>query len=81
MGNIKQINIKNNTYYFFNYVINIKNFNSSLLKIDKKLYKNIGVYYIGYITIKSISDYESINSVNRLYFIIGEKNGYIEEKK
>ena len=81
MGNIKQINIKNNTYYFFNYVINIKNFNSSLLKIDKKLYKNIGIYYIGYITIKSISDYESINSVNRLYFIIGEVDGYIEEKK
>ena len=81
MGNIKQINIKNNTYYFFNYLINIKNFNSSLLKIDKKLYKNIGIYYIGYITIKSISDYESINSVNRLYFIIGEVDGYIEEKK
>ena len=81
MGNIKQINIKNNTYYFFNYVINIKNFNSSLLKIDKKSYKNIDIYYIGYTTIKSISDYESINSVNRLYFIIGEVDGYIEGKK
>ena len=79
MGNIKQINIKNRTYYFFNDMINIKDFDSSQLKIDKKSYKNIGTYYIGYITIKSISDYENINSVNPLYLIIAEVNGYIEE--
>ena len=79
MGNIKQINIKNRTYYFFNDMINIKDFDSSQLKIDKKSYKNIGIYYIGYITIKSISDYENINSVNPLYLIIAEVNGYIEE--
>ena len=52
MGNIKQISIKNRTYYFFNDMINIKNFDSTLLKIDKKSYKNIDIYYIGYITIK-----------------------------
>ena len=52
MRNIKQINIKNCTYYFFNGMINIKDFDSSLLKKDKKLYKNIGIYYIGDITIK-----------------------------
>ena len=52
MGNIKQISIKNRTYYFFNDIINIKNFDSTLLKIDKKSYKNIDIYYIGYITIK-----------------------------
>ena len=40
MGNIKQIKIKNRTYYFFNDMINIKNFDSNLLKIDKKSYKN-----------------------------------------
>ena len=56
MGNIKQINIKNRTYYFFNDMINIKKFDSSQLKTDKKSYKNIGIYHIGYITIKSISD-------------------------
>ena len=77
MGNIKQINIKNRTSYFFNEMINIKNFDSSLLKIDKKSYKNIGIYYTGYITIKSISDHENINSVNPLYLIIGETDGYI----
>ena len=81
MGNIKQINIKNLTYYFFNDMINIQNFNSSLLKIDKKSYKFIEIYYIGYITIKTTSDYESINSVNPLNIIIGEANGYIEKKK
>ena len=42
MGNIKQINIRNRTYYFFD-MINIKYFDSSLLKIDKKSYKNIGI--------------------------------------
>ena len=58
MGNIKQINIKNRTYYFFNDMINIKDFDSNLLKIDKKSYKNIGIYNIGYITIKEIDDYK-----------------------
>ena len=52
MGNIKQINIKNPTYYCFNDMINIQNFDSSLLKIDKKSHKNIDLYKIGYIRIK-----------------------------
>ena len=60
-------------------MINIKNFDPSLIKIDKKSYKNIGTYYIGYITTKNISDYENINSVNPLYLIIGNVDGYIEE--
>ena len=80
MGNIKQINTKNRTYYFFNDMISIKDFDSNLLKINKKSYINIGIYYVGYITIKSISEYNSINSVNSFYFIIGEVDGQIEEK-
>ena len=79
MGNIKQSNIKNCTYYFLNDMININNFDLSFLKIGKKSYKNIGIYYIGYTPIKRISDYENINSVNPLYLIIGEVDGYIEE--
>ena len=79
MGNIKQINNKNRTYYFFNDMINIKEFDSSQLKIDKNSYKNIGIDNVGYITIKSISDYENINSVNPLYLIIAEVDGYLEE--
>ena len=79
MGNTKQINIKNGTYYFFNDMINIKNFDSKLLKIDKKSCKNIDIYYIEYITMKSLRDCESIHSVNPLYFIVGKVDGYIEK--
>ena len=53
---------------------------SNLLKIDRKSYKNIDIYNIGYITIKKIDDYENIYSVNPLYLIIAHANGYIEEK-
>ena len=80
MGTVKQIDIKNRTYYFYNDMINIKNFDLILLKIDKKSYKDIGICNIGYITIKKIYDYENIYSVNRLYFIIAHASGYIEEK-
>ena len=79
MRNIKQTNIESGTSYFFNDMINKKNFDSRLLKIEKKSYKNIGIYHIGYITIKKVSDYKSINTVNPLYLIIGEVDGYIEE--
>ena len=54
MENIKGINIKNCRYYFFHERINIENFDSNLLKIDKESYKSIGIYQIGYITIKKI---------------------------
>ena len=64
MRNIKEINIKNRTYYFFNSMISIKDFHSSLIKIGKKSYKNIGIYNIGYITIKKIGDCGNIHSVN-----------------
>ena len=80
MGEVKQINIKNWTYYFYNDMINLKNFEPNLLKIDKKSYKNIGIYNIGYITIEKIDDYENIYSVNPLYLIIAHASGYIEEK-
>ena len=65
MGNIKEINIKNRTYYFFDDMINIKDFDPNLLKIDKKSYKNINIYYTGFITMKN-SDYVKIKSVNPL---------------
>ena len=80
MGKVKQIDIKNQTYYFYNDMINIKNFDPILLKIDKKSYKNIGIYNIGYITIKKIDDCETIYSVNPLYLLVNHANGYIEEK-
>ena len=61
-------------------MVNIKNFDPILLKIDRKPYKNIGIYNIGDITIKKIDDYENIQSVNPLFLIITHANGYIEEK-
>ena len=79
MGKVKQIEIKNRTYYFYNDIINIEEFNSNLLKIDKKSYKDIDIYYIEYIAIKKIAESENISSVNPLYLIIGEVIGYIEE--
>ena len=59
-------------------MINIKKFVSNFLKIDKKSYKDIGIYNIGYITIKKIDDHENIYSVNPLYLIIAHASGYIE---
>ena len=62
-------------------MINIKNFHSNLLKIDKKLYKDIDIYYIGYITIKKFGDCENIHNVNPLYLIIYSATGHFKEKK
>ena len=80
MGEVKQINIKNRTYYFYNDIIDLKTFAARLLKVEKKLYKNIDIYYIGYITIKKIDDCENIYSVNPLYLLVNHASGYIEEK-
>ena len=76
MGEIKQIDIKNRTYYFYNDIIDLKDFDARLLKIDKKSYKNIGLYNTGFITIKKIDDCESIYSVNPLYLRVDHVNGY-----
>ena len=80
MGQVKEISIKNQTYYFFDDMINIKNFHSNLLKIDKKSHKDIDIYYIGYITIKEFGDCENIHSVNLLYLIIHSATVHFKEK-
>ena len=61
-------------------MINIEDFDSNLLEIDQKLYKNIGIYNIGNIKIEKIDDYDNIYSVNPLYLIIGKVDEFIEEK-
>ena len=63
---IKETNIKYRTYYFYNDMIDIEKF-ASLLKIDKKSYKNIDIYYIGYIPIKKIDDHENLWSWSSIY--------------
>ena len=75
MGTLIKINIKNPTYNFYNDIIGLENFKSNLLKIDKKSYKNIGIYNIGYITIKQIDYCKNINSVNSLYLGINHASG------
>ena len=80
MGKVKELNIKNQSYYFFNDMIERRNFHSNLLKTDKKSHKDIDIYCIGYITIKKFGDCENIHSVNPLYLIIHSATGYFKEK-
>ena len=80
MEQVKEINIKNQTFYFLNDMINIYVFDPNSLKINKKLYNNINIYYIGYITIKKVDDCENIYSVNPLYLIIAEVDDILKEK-
>ena len=73
-----ELNIKNRSHCFWNDLINLKDFDSSLLKLDKKSSMDINIYYIGYV--KKKPEY-NINSVNPLYLLIAELDGYIEEKE
>ena len=79
MGSLKEIMIKNRTYYFYNDIIVIETFDSNMLKLDKKSHKNLDIYNIGYVTIKKIGYGYDINCVNPLYLRIDNANGYIEE--
>ena len=79
MEAIKQTNIKNRTYCFYNDIIDIETFDSNMLKLDKKSYKNLDIYNIGSVTIKKIGYGYDINSVNPLYLRINNVNGYVEE--
>ena len=82
MGKAKQISIKNRIYYFYNYYFyQSLNFQIKLWikqKIDKKHYKEIDIYYIEYITIKSIDDCGNIYRVNLLFLLFNHASGYIE---
>ena len=79
MKEVKEINIKS-AYHYFKDIVNIKDFHSNLLNIEKKSHKDIDIYYIGYIMIKKFDDYENIHSVNPLYLIINSATGYFKEK-
>ena len=70
MGELKQINIKNQTYYFYNDIIDLDEFDGSKIKVDKKSFNDIGIYYLGYECMKRITECNEINSVNPLYLRI-----------
>ena len=78
INKVKDIEIKNRTYYFFNDIFDIIHFDQNDIKMDEKSYKNILIYYIRYVTIKDLK-YVKINSVNPLYLIFMKVNGYLEE--
>ena len=67
---VKDLDVKNRTYCFFDDIINVKNFDPNNIKTDEKSCKNILVYSIRYVTLKD-SKYVKINSVNAIYLILG----------
>ena len=69
------MNIKNRTYYFYNELIKLFDFDPNMLKLDKKTFKGINIYYVGYVIKKKI------NSVNPLYLLIYKIDGFIDEKR
>ena len=74
MRELKQVNIKNRTYYFYNYIKNLDEFDVSKIKVDKKDFSDIDIYYLGFEHKKKISEYNVINSVNLLYLRITNTN-------
>ena len=81
MGVVKQIDIKNRTFYFYNHIIDLENFKSTLLEIDKKNpIKKLAFTILDRLQLKKIDDCENIYSVNPLYLHINHASGYIEEK-
>ena len=81
MGTTKEINVKNRTYYFCNDIINLDEFDKSKIKVDKKDFNDIDIYYLGYEHKKKISECNVINSVNPLYLRIININGQLKKGK
>ena len=86
MGKVRDLNIKYQTYYYFDNIIDIKKFEPNLLKIDKKSHRDFNIYSIGYNMIKKLNncncdyDYENIRSVNPLHLIFHSAIGYFKEE-
>ena len=74
METIKQIDIKNRTYYFYNDIIDLDEFESRI-RFDKKDFNDIDIYYLGYKHKKKVSECNIINSINPLYLKITDMKG------
>ena len=81
MRKTNKINIKNRTYYFYNDIINLDEFNESKIKVDKKDFNDMDIYYLGYEHKKKISECNVINSVNSLDLRIINMNSQFEKSK
>ena len=77
MGETKLVNIKNRSYYLYRNLIDLKDFDAVFLKIDKKSYNNIDIYYIGYSPFIKIGDCWSNFTINPLYLDIAHASGYV----
>ena len=75
----KQLDIKNKTYYFYNNLINVSNFEPVNLKLDKKTWKDIDIYYLGYVDKSKPSEWR-INSVNPLFVIFNKVFCFVGRK-
>ena len=81
MGGLKQIDIKNRTYYFYNDIINLDEIIESKTKVDKKDFNGIDIYHLGYEHKNKISECNVINSINPFYLRIVDMNGQFEKGK
>ena len=81
MGTTKEINIKNRTSYFYNDIIDLDEFDVGKIKVDKKDFNDIDIYYLGYEHKKKISECNVINNVNPLYLRIININDQFKKGK
>ena len=81
MGEIKQININNRTYYFYNDIINLDEFDRSKIKVERKNFKDIDIYYLGYEYKKNVTECNETNSINSLYLRITDMKGQFKKDK
>ena len=81
MGTIKEINIKNRTYYYYNDIIDLDEFDESKIKVDKKDFNGIDIYYLAYEYKKKITECNIIRSVNPHYLRILDTKGQFEKGK
>ena len=81
MGTTKEINIKNRTYYYYNDIIDLDECDESKIKVDKKDFNDIDIYYLGYEYKKKNTGSDIIRSVNPLYLRIAYIKGQCEKGK
>ena len=81
MGIAKEINFKNRTYYYYNNIMDLDEFNENKIKVDKKYFNGINIYYLGYEYKKKITECNIIRSVNPLYLRIVDIKGQFKKGK
>ena len=81
MEEIREINTENRTYYFYNDIINFDEFNESKIKIDRKGFNDLDIYYLDYEYKKKTTECNVINSVNPLYLRIRDLRGKFKKHK